>query len=124
MTSIETGLFAGLVLASMGLVLLAIILIAHKYVEAIEDCLPNCSYIKDNKRVWSNAGLLGKVMRGGIIAMVLFMPGMHARKGLIDVQEVNSLPKHYKYLLTVPFLTACILIILLLGLRVTERYAG
>ncbi|WP_426143233.1 hypothetical protein [Pseudomonas sp. DWP3-1-2] len=124
MTSTQLGLFGGLILASMGAVLFTIIFIAHKYVETIEGHLLNCSYIKDNKRVWSSAGLLGKVMRGGIIAMVLLMPTMHAKRGLIDAQEVNDLPNRYKYFLTVPLLTACVLIVLLVALSVIEKYIG
>ncbi|NWC10603.1 hypothetical protein HX776_17515 [Pseudomonas agarici] len=124
MTSAQIGLSAGFVLVSIGVVLLAVILIAHKYVENIEDRLPNCSYIKDNKRVWSSAGLLGKVMRGGIIAMALIMPKMHVERGLVDAQELNNLPKRYKYLLIVPLVTCCVLLVFLIVLRIMEKYVA
>ncbi|KOP52691.1 hypothetical protein OX90_22295 [Pseudomonas coronafaciens pv. porri] len=122
MSSTQIDLFAGFILIAIGFVLLAVILIAHKYIDAVEGCLENCSYIKDNKRVWSSAGLLGKVMRGGIISMVLIMPGMHAKRGLVDVQELNRLPGRYRYLFTVPFITGCVLLAILVVLDVVEKY--
>ncbi|AVB21027.1 MULTISPECIES: hypothetical protein [Pseudomonas syringae group] len=122
MTSAQIDLFSGFILIAIGLVLVVIMLIAHIYVEAIESRLSNCSYIEDNKRVWSNAGLLGKVMRGGIISMVLIMPKMHAKRGLIDVQELSRLPKRYRYLLMIPFIACCVLLVFLIALSVGEKY--
>ncbi|WP_144434217.1 hypothetical protein, partial [Pseudomonas caricapapayae] len=105
-----------------GLVLVAMMLIAHIYIEAIESRLSNCSYIEDNKRVWSNAGLLGKVMRGGIISMVLIMPKMHAKRGLVDAQELSRLPKRYRYLLMMPFIVCCFLLVFLIALSLGQKY--
>ncbi|AHG38866.1 hypothetical protein N018_00835 [Pseudomonas syringae CC1557] len=124
MTSEQIGLSAGFVLALMGMVLFAVMLIAHKYIETIESNLPNCSYIKDNKRTWGNAGLLGKVMRGSIIAMILIMPSMHAKRGLIDAQEVSNLPKRYRYILTIPMITCCVLFVFLIALSLAEKYVA
>ncbi|WP_426143230.1 hypothetical protein [Pseudomonas sp. DWP3-1-2] len=121
MTSVQLGLSAGLILASMGLVLFSIIFIAYKYVDAIEACLPNCSYVRDTKNVWENAGLLGKVMRGGIIAMIIMMPNIHARRGLIDTEEVENLPGRYKKLLVVPMVVGALLILCLIALRIASR---
>ncbi|GFZ69533.1 MULTISPECIES: hypothetical protein [Pseudomonas syringae group] len=122
MTSAQIDLFSGFILMAIGLVLVVIMLIAHIYVEAIESRLSNCSYVEDNKRVWSNAGLLGKVMRGGIISMVLIMPKMHAKRGLIDVQELSRLPKRYRYLLMIPFIACCVLLVFLIALSAGEKY--
>ncbi|KIQ37063.1 hypothetical protein [Pseudomonas viridiflava] len=124
MTSEHLILLSGAVLALLGCVLFAVVVIAHKYIDAIEACLPSCSYVGDNKRVWSSAGLLGEVMRGGVLAMVLLMPKMHAKRGLVDVQEIKNLPKLYKYLLTVPLITCGVLLMVLLALNVAEKYLG
>ncbi|MEE4690573.1 hypothetical protein V2K64_10325 [Pseudomonas alliivorans] len=124
MASEHMVLLSGIVLALLGGVLFAVVVIAHQYIDAIEACLPGCSYVGGNKRVWSKAGLLGEVMRGGILAMVLLMPKMHAKRGLIDAQEVKNVPKHYKYLLTVPLVTCGVLLMVLLVLNVAEKYLG
>ncbi|MEE4947025.1 hypothetical protein V2K24_16195 [Pseudomonas alliivorans] len=52
------------------------------------------------------------------------MPKMHAKRGLIDAQEVKNVPKHYKYLLTVPLVTGGVLLMVLLALNVAEKYLG
>ncbi|MCF5732639.1 hypothetical protein [Pseudomonas syringae] len=122
MTSSQLDLFAGFVLIAIGVVLLAVILIAHKYIDVVEGCLENSSYIEDNRRVWSNAGLLGKVMRGGIISMVLIMPRMYAKRGLVDIEELNRLPKRYRHLFMGPFIAVCVLLVLLVALDVFEKY--
>lgn len=124
MTSDQIVLSGGFVLILMGVVMLFVIVIAHKYVEAIENRLPQSPYISDIRRTWSNAGLLGKVMRGGIIAMIFLMPRMHAKRGLIDAQEVSELPQRYKYLLTVPLVIGCVLFVVLLALRAAEQYVA
>ncbi len=96
--------FAGVILAAMGVLLLALIVIAHRYVEAIEAYFPNSQYIEDNRRNWSWAGLQGKVTRMGNIGMVVIMPGMYVRRGLVDPREISELPRTYKALLVVPLL--------------------
>ncbi|MNJ46054.1 hypothetical protein D3C77_411740 [compost metagenome] len=111
------GLIAGLILVPMIIICFAIAFIAHKYVETIEEHLPNCVYIKTISSTYSRAGLLGKVMRGGIIGTLLLMPSLSARRGLIDAQEVKNLPELYKNLLTIPLITGSVLFFLLLALR-------
>lgn len=124
MNSVQVDLLSGFILIAIGVVLFSVAVIAHKYIEVIESRLSNCPYIEDNKRVWSGAGLLGKVMRGGMISMVLVMPKMHARRGLIDTQELSRLPRLYKYLLVVPFITCCVLLVFLIVLSVVEKYVA
>lgn len=54
--------------------------------------------------------------------MVLIMPKMHAKRGLIDVQELSRLPKRYRYLLMIPFIACCVLLVFLIALSVGEKY--
>jgi hypothetical protein len=123
MTAVPIGLIAGLILAPMILTCIAIAFIAHKYVETVEECLPNCSYVITIKEVYSRAGLLGKIMRGGIIGALLLMPTLSARRGLVDAQEVKSLPKRYKKLFTVPLSIIGALFVLLVALRLAAYLA-
>ncbi|WP_229631178.1 hypothetical protein [Pseudomonas syringae] len=106
----------------MLLLCIAMAFIAHRYVEAIEERLPNCSYITDIRHVWSNAGLLGKIMRGSIIATVLIMPNIHEKRGLIDIREVDNLPKRYKKLLIIPLASGYALTICLIALRIASHF--
>lgn len=122
MTNIPIGLIAGLILIPMIFTCFAIAFIAHKYVDTIEKHLPNCPYIKTISNTYSNAGLLGKVMRGGIIGTLLLMPTISARRGLVDAHEIKNLPRAYKNLLIVPLITGSVLFILLLILRASDYF--
>ena len=122
MTSIPIGLIAGLILAPMILTCFAVAFIAHKYVDSIEERLPNCSFIKTTRDAFSAGGLVGKVMRGGVIAMVLMMPELSARRGVIDAKEVKNLPRHYKYLLITPAIILFVLFFSLIALRVSTVF--
>ncbi|MCP1418606.1 hypothetical protein J3D47_002849 [Pseudomonas laurylsulfativorans] len=124
MTSIPIGLIAGLILAPMILTCFAVAFIAHKYVDSIEERLPNCSFIKTTRDAFSAGGLVGKVMRGGVIAMVLMMPELSARRGVIDAKEVKNLPRHYKYLLITPAIILFVLFFSLIALRVSTYFIG
>lgn len=121
MNSIQIGLANGIVLLLLFLVCFSIAFIAHRYIDAIESRLTNCSYISDTRKVWGNAGLIGKVMRCGIIATVIMMPKIHAKRGLADAVEVEHLPGYYKKLLVIPIALGSVLILCLIALRIASR---
>lgn len=121
MNSFQIGLANGVVLLLLLLVCFSIAFIAHKYIDAIESRLTNCSYVSDTREVWGNAGLIGKVMRGGIIATVVMMPKIHAKRGLVDAGEVERLPGAYKKLLVMPIALGSLLILCLIALRIASR---
>lgn len=121
MNSIQIGLANGIVLLLLSVVCFSVVFIAHKYIDTIESHLTSSPYISDTKKVWGRAGLIGKVMRGGIIATVVMMPKIHAKRGLIDAGEVERLPGYYKRLLVAPMALGSVLILCLIALRVASR---
>lgn len=121
MNSIQIGLANGIVLFLLLVVCISIAFIAHKYVDTIESYLANSPYLIDTKKAWGSAGLIGKVMRGGIIAAIVMMPKIHAKRGLIDAGEVERLPGYYKKLLVAPIALGSVLILCLMALRVASR---
>ncbi len=102
MTNIPIGLIGLFIMVPMILNLIATDVIAHKYVEIIEEQLPNCSSVQTIREAWSGGGLLGKVMRGGVISIVLMVPKLSAKRGVIDAKEVEKLPAFYKKILIIP----------------------
>lgn len=122
MNSIQIGLANGVVIFLLVLVCFSIAYIAHKYIEVIEGFLTNCPYVSDTRKVWCSAGLLGKVMRGGIIATIVMMPKIHAKRGLVDAREVESLPDFYKRILVVPIALGSVLILFLVALRIVSYF--
>ncbi|AHG43161.1 hypothetical protein N018_24170 [Pseudomonas syringae CC1557] len=117
MTDTMIGLIGGAILIPLLLTSIVIAVIAHKHVETIEAYLPNCSYITTVKEAYSGGGLLGKIMRGGVIAMILMMPQLSARRGFVDAREIKNLPNHYKKLLVIPAITSAALFIALILLQ-------
>lgn len=118
MNTLQIGLANGIVLFLLLVVCFSITFIAHKCIDTIESYLTNSPYVGDTKKVWGNAGLIGKVMRGGIIATVIMMPKIHAKRGLIDAGEVARLPGYYKRLLVAPIALGSVLILCLIALRI------
>ncbi|GKS05369.1 hypothetical protein PSTH1771_10155 [Pseudomonas syringae pv. theae] len=102
MTNIPIGLIGLFIMVPMILNPIVTAVIAHKYVEIIEEQLPNCSSVQTIREAWSGGGLLGKVMRGGVISIVLMVPKLSARRGVIDAKEVEKLPAFYKKILIIP----------------------
>lgn len=74
MTEVDPGLVALLIVVPMVLPIVVQCYVAHKYTERFESLLTNCSFVTGNKNVYQHAGLLGKVMRTGLISMVLAIP--------------------------------------------------
>ncbi|BCS42499.1 hypothetical protein ALQ57_03494 [Pseudomonas amygdali pv. hibisci] len=118
MTNIPIGLIGLFIMVPMILNLIATAVIAHKYVEIIEEQLPNCSSVQTIREAWSGGGLLGKVMRGGVISIVLMVPKLSAKRGVIDAKEVEKLPAFYKKLLIIPTVVNFSLFIAMMALRI------
>jgi hypothetical protein len=55
--------------------------------------------VTGNKITFQRAGLLGKVMRTGLISMVLAIPSLFVRRGLIDFDQVKRFPSSMRRLL-------------------------
>ncbi|KAF1312298.1 hypothetical protein BLX42_04210 [Pseudomonas sp. SG-MS2] len=99
MSEVHPGLIALLIIVPMILAMVVQCYIAHKYTERFETFLTNCSFVTGNKNTFQHAGLLGKLMRTGLISMVLAAPKIFMRRGLIDFDEVKRFPPRMKRLL-------------------------
>jgi hypothetical protein len=66
--------------------------ISVRYVSYIESLLSNSSMVSGNKKIFGQAGLLGKVMRTGSASVMLSMRAICIRKGLLDLQDVKKFP--------------------------------
>ncbi|BCS42500.1 MULTISPECIES: hypothetical protein [Pseudomonas] len=124
MTSDLIGLIFGALLILIIINLFATAVIAHKYVETIEKQLPNCSSVQTIREAWSGGGLIGKIMRGGIIATILMAPNLSTRRGLIDIKEVRNLSGFYKKSLLIPTIVTFFLFFCLMALRVSAYFWG
>ena len=90
--SIEPALVWMSILGPGCLAMLVLIYVAHKHTDGIEALLINSKYIGNMKITFSGAGLIGKVLRTCVIGGVLMFPGPYARRGLVDLSEVERFP--------------------------------
>lgn len=83
------------------LVAVWLIYIVQVHTEKAEALLCNSHFVKVNEAAFSNFGVVGKVMRSGVLTMVLMMPGISVRRGVVNASEVEKFPKGLKRMLVV-----------------------
>ncbi|BBH48102.1 hypothetical protein KU43P_45790 [Pseudomonas sp. KU43P] len=96
--------------------------IASRKLEYIENLLINCDVISGEKKLWLHAGLFGKVLRLTHISFILLIPQIYARKNLVDIKEINSLPSKIKTPLVILGAAHLILTIAFFGLGIFMYY--
>lgn len=99
--STEAGIVAFIILAAMTVTLCASFYISIYHLDRIESLLPNSAFVSGNKKTFSQAGLIGKVMRTLSISILLTVPKIYARKSLVDLDEVTNFPIRLKRTLIV-----------------------
>ncbi|KIQ37064.1 hypothetical protein [Pseudomonas viridiflava] len=124
MISVPIGLIGLFIILPLIVNLVVFAVIAHRYVDIIEGCLSNCSFVSTIREAWSGGGLLGEVIRSGMIAMVLMMPKLFAEKGIVDQEEIRNLPALYKGMLVVPMTVNFFLFVALMCLRFSGYLLG
>ncbi|WP_177342419.1 hypothetical protein [Pseudomonas sp. ABFPK] len=99
--STEAGIVAFIILAAMTVTLCVSFYISIYHLDRIESLLPNSAFVSGNKKTFSQAGLIGKVMRTLSISILLTVPKIYARKSLVDLDEVTNFPIRMKRTLIV-----------------------
>lgn len=89
--------------------------VAARYVDYIESYLPGSHYMRGNKLYFSGMGLLGKVLRAGAIAVALTAPKLFARKGAVNLKEIEDFPLRMKWFLIFLWNGWVALLLVLLG---------
>ncbi|MNJ51128.1 hypothetical protein D3C77_464250 [compost metagenome] len=101
MTQVPIGLIAGFILVPSFFICIWVGYVAHAYTEKAEAFLNNSSIIVGTRSMYSQAGLLGKVMRISILTMALIFKKAYIKKGLLDPDEVKRFPNDLKRLLLI-----------------------
>jgi hypothetical protein len=95
----QQALIAFLILGPMILAMIAQAYIAYRYTEHFESLLPNCAFVIGNKKSFEHAGLPGKLLRTGLISVVLAIPQAFMHRNLINLEEVERFPTRPRRLL-------------------------
>ncbi|MFJ4432809.1 hypothetical protein ACIPZG_17745 [Pseudomonas sp. NPDC089395] len=83
----------------MALVMFSIAYVARSYIELIESRLPNSKAVEENKAIHNKNELVGKIMRLHGVVMMLLLPRIYARRGLVEIDDVKEFPRGMKCLL-------------------------
>ncbi|MFJ4055804.1 MULTISPECIES: hypothetical protein [Pseudomonas] len=110
------------VTASIFMSLAIMTYIAHRKIDYIEGFLLNCKAVHGEKKIWLHAGLFGKLLRLSNVSFILLIPKIYARKNLVDIKEVNSLPSKIKKPLIILGAANLILTIAFFGLGIFMHY--
>jgi hypothetical protein len=101
MNDVHVGLVFLIVLGSLLLVAVWLIYIVQVHTEKAEALLCNSHFVSVKKAAFSNMGVVGEIMRSGVLTMVLIMPGISVRRGIVNVAEVERFPKVLKRVLVI-----------------------
>lgn len=86
--------------------------ISVRHIDRIESMLSKSLLVTSNKIVFSRAGILGKVMRIYVISMLLMIPAIFARRGLVSLQQVREFPRRMRYVLVMTWAVLVISLII------------
>jgi hypothetical protein len=99
MNVVEPGIIALFILGPLLIVDCWVIYIACVCTERMESYLPNSEFIRANRNTFSSAGVVGKLVRNGVLVIIVVFPAVFARKGLCDFTEIKAFPLKEKILL-------------------------
>ncbi|MNJ44008.1 hypothetical protein D3C77_390410 [compost metagenome] len=71
------------------------------YTEKAESYLPTSKFVGNNISMWSHAGFIGKTMRNGYLTLVLAMPEICSRRGILEITEARQFPRRLKLILLI-----------------------
>ena len=89
-----------------------LIYLAHRYVEYFEALLPGSALVDVNKKNFVHAGLLGKMVRVCLIALMLSVPNFCVRRNFLKMEEGDRFPIGFRRVLVGLW---CLIVILILG---------
>jgi len=101
MNTDHIGLIFLIILSPLLLVAVWLIYVVQAHTEKAEALLCNSHFVRVNKAAFSNMGVVGRFMRSGVLTMVLIMPGISVRRGIVNAAEVEKFPKDLKRMLVV-----------------------
>ena len=75
------------------------------------------SFVDANRKAYSQAGFIGKVMRNGLLTLALLTPSLTAKRGLLVSDDVKSFPIGLKCILFCSWGTSCVFSIALVAIN-------
>lgn len=96
----------------------------HVYTEKAEALLPNSKFVETNRAAFFHMGIMGKIIRNGVLTMVLLTPAFTAKRNIVDVAEVERFPRGLKIILVASWGVSWLLGIALMVFGACLNYTG
>lgn len=116
------GIISGVIGIPMMLIAIWLIYIVHVYTEKSERMMPKSSFVQKNIDTFSQAGLIGKVIRNGFLTLVLLTPEYSHKRGVVDLAEVRDFPAGLKRILLVTWGACAFIFLALISFGVYIKY--
>jgi hypothetical protein len=123
-SDVPLGLISLCLLAPLILTEIWLAYMVHHYTEKAEPMLPKSVFVETNRAAFAQAGLLGKAMRNGVLTLVLMIPGLCARRGILDLKEAQEFPTDLKWILFLSWGMCFVLFSTLMVFGIYLRYTG
>ncbi|MFJ1336536.1 hypothetical protein ACIKP7_00170 [Pseudomonas caricapapayae] len=101
MTHISLGLISVLIGIPMIAIEIWLTYMIITYTDKAESYLPTSKFVGNNISMWSHAGFIGKTMRNGYLTLVLVMPEICSRRGILEITEARQFPRRLKLILLI-----------------------
>ena len=101
MTHISLGLISVLIGIPMIAIEIWLTYMIITYTDKAESYLPTSKFVGNNISMWSHAGFIGKTMRNGYLTLVLVMPEICSRRGILEITEARQFPRRLKIILLI-----------------------
>jgi hypothetical protein len=117
MASIEPGLIALIIMIPLLLDLAAIVVVTCCVRNKIDVLLSDCSVVVDHKLTFGGLGIMGDIVRVGVVGTIFMFPKLYLRRGFIDLSQVTAFPKKLRYLIVIPWVVAVVVAMALMLFR-------
>lgn len=87
--------------------------VACRHLDNIESLFSNSPMVIGNRKVYLQAGMLGRMMRTGSISAMLTMQDFSVRRGMLDKEDLSKIPAGLRKSLVCLWLVHLLLFILL-----------
>lgn len=117
MASIEPGLIALIIMIPLLLDLAAIVVVTCCVRDKIDVLLSDCSVVVDHKLTFGGLGIMGDIVRVGVVGTIFMFPKLYLRRGFINLSQVAAFPKKFRYLIVIPWVVAVVVAMALMLFR-------
>lgn len=117
MSSLISAIIAASIMIPLLLNLILMVVIALRVRNQVDSQLSRCSVVIDHKAIFLGLGIMGDVVRIGVIGIILIFPKPFLRRGVVDSRQIDGLPVELKLLIIIPWVTNVVCVIALFAFR-------